>query len=246
MIMPINLARKFERLESFVPAKIRLPFRYYGQRMLGALEPEMRYLSRLVNPNKVSIDIGANKGIYAYELSKLTKHVYCFEPIVELCDYVKLYQSEKITVNNVALSDYSGKATLHIPRANNNLVTTRASLISDRADMEERVVLVETLDSFQLSDVGFIKIDVEGAELSVLKGAYSTIKKNMPVMLVEISSSVIVNSASRSELIGLFNELGYRVSRVQGGLIADIELDAISVNNSTGSANFIFFPADSG
>ncbi|WAK02060.1 FkbM family methyltransferase [Methylobacter sp. YRD-M1] len=185
MGIPINLARKLEILENLIPRRFQLPLRYYGQRLLGALEPEMKYLSLLVNPSMIAIDAGANKGIYSYALSRCAKHVYCFEPISELCAYIKNYQSNKLTVINSALSDETGKLTLKIPIKDGKRITTRASLVC-HDEGELRQVDVNKLDSYGYKDVGFIKIDVEGAEEKVIMGGLSTIKEYNPVLLIEM------------------------------------------------------------
>lgn len=185
MKMPISLARKLEPLENLIPGRFQLPLRYCGQRLLGALEPEMKYLPSLVNSSYVAIDVGANKGIYSYVLAKYAKHVYCFEPISELCDYIKKYKTDKLTVINSALSDDAGKLTLKIPINRGKLITTRASLVRfDKGEL--RQVDVNKLDSYEYKDVGFIKIDVEGAEEKVIFGGINTLKKYRPVLLIEM------------------------------------------------------------
>lgn len=186
MSIPIHILRKLEVVENIVPKKYRLPFRYFGQKIVLALEPEMKLLPDLIPANKVSIDIGANKGIYAYPLSKISRHVFCFEPISELCEYISNYESNKITVYNVGLSDKVGDLHLNIPKKNNSLVTTRASFINTSESFEQRKVSVHKLDDYDFKDIGFIKIDVEGVEENVINGAINTIRACRPVMLVEV------------------------------------------------------------
>jgi hypothetical protein len=76
---------------------------------------------------------------------------------------------------------------------------------------------MRTLDSFELDNVGFIKIDVEGAQLLVLMGAEETIKRNKPVMLVEIlggeggPSFTHHEATPRNEVIQWLEERGYGV-----------------------------------
>lgn len=184
--MLIKIARKLECLENLFPKKFRLPLRYYGQGILGMLEPEMKYLNGLVDPLRVAIDIGANKGVYTYKLAKYAKHVYCFEPISELCDYIKEFKASNITVINAALSDEYGKSDFRIPIEGRRHVTTRASLIFS-GEGESRNIDVTTLDSYGYSEVGFMKIDVEGVEEKVIVGGINTIKSNNPILLIEMS-----------------------------------------------------------
>ncbi len=129
--------------------------------------------------------MSVNKGIYSYALTKYARHVYCFEPISELCDYMKKYKTDKLSVINSALSDEVGNLTLKIPIKGGRRVTTRASLVcSDEGDL--RQVEVNKLDSYGYKDVGFIKIDVEGVEEKVILGGLDTLKKYKPVLLIEM------------------------------------------------------------
>ena len=187
MLISVNFSRKFEYLEKIFPKNVRLPVRYYGQKFLRALEPEMELLNTLVPSNKIAIDIGANKGVYAYALSKRAQLVYGFEPIIELCSYINSYGSKKIIMHNCALGSEPGNLRLHIPRVKGKLVTTRASLIYNTDDCEIRNISVSTLDDYKIKEIGFIKIDVEGVELSVLTGSTNTLLESMPNILIEVN-----------------------------------------------------------
>jgi FkbM family methyltransferase len=181
-----SLAQRFQSIENVAPPRWRLPLRYYGQRLVGGLEPEMALLPDLVNSNGAALDIGANHGVYAYPLSRLATTVHCFEPLAECCQYIRDYPSTRITVHNVALSDRPGEFKLHVPVIGGRSVYTRASLDPPDGPSEVRRVAVRTLDSYGLTNVGFIKIDVEGVETAVLRGAERTLSSNHPTLLVEI------------------------------------------------------------
>lgn len=181
-----RLAQRFQGVENIAPPAWRLPLRYHGQRLVGGLEPEMGLLKRLVPNGAVALDIGANHGIYGYALSRLASRVHCFEPLAECCCYIRNHHAVNITVHNVALSDTVGALELHVPIINGRVVYTRASLDRPDGPSESRRVEVRTLDSYGLSNVGFIKIDVEGVEAAVLRGAKRTLETYHPNLLVEI------------------------------------------------------------
>lgn len=181
-----RIARQFQSAENIAPGRWRLPLRYHGQRLVGGLEPEMALLSELVRPDGAALDIGANHGVYAYALSRLTDTIHCFEPLAECCRYIQGYRSTRIVVHNAALSDQAGELELHVPIIDGRTVYTRASLDVPNGPFEPRRVPVRTLDSYELANIGFIKIDVEGVEAAVLRGAVQTLSKSHPVLLVEI------------------------------------------------------------
>lgn len=206
----INAARKLDFLEILLPKEFRLPLRFYGQKILGALEVEMKYLPLLVEPNSVCIDIGANRGIYSFALAKLANHVYSFEPIIELCNYINYYKNEKITVINSALADKKCDAILKIPFDKKRKVTTRASLVySNNKQEENRKVKVNKLDFFSYERVSFIKIDVEGAEEKVILGGLKTIEKNKPILLIEVTYTG-KNINNCKNIIDVLNKYNYK------------------------------------
>lgn len=149
----------------------------------------MAALPALVPPGGIAVDIGANRGIYAYALSRIAAHVHSFEPLKECCEYIDDYGSSRITVRNVALSDAAGEFELFIPTDNGRRILTRASLDPFHGSHERRSISVMRLDDFDMGPVSFIKIDVEGAEFSVLKGAVATMRSYSPNLLVEIDRS---------------------------------------------------------
>ena len=154
--------------------------------------------------DKCLIDVGANYGAYSMALQDLFGHVYAFEPNVKvyniLCANAVLCGfSEKSTLINCGLSDKEETLTYTyldelggvncFRRDNENDMSCR---LYHKNDWYESVwrhdvkMTVHTLDSYHISNVGVIKIDVEGFELDVLKGAEQTIvNSNYPILIVE-------------------------------------------------------------
>jgi FkbM family methyltransferase len=164
------------------------------------MESEIAALPTLVPPGSIAIDIGANRGIYAYALSRIASHVHSFEPLKECCEYIDDHGSARITVHNVALSDATGEFDLFIPIDEGRKILTRASLEPDHGQHEQRRILVMKLDDFDFGPIAFIKIDVEGAEFSVLRGAASTLDTHRPNLLVEIDRTRHDESSFRTML----------------------------------------------
>ena len=141
--------------------------------------------------DKDIIDAGAFIGDSALPLSKLTsKNVYAFEPFDE--SYEKMEQN--IELNNIdniipvkaSLTDKNEDITLYLSGNNVEGITSNSSI---RKYDTELVVKGMTIDKFVEEnnlDVGFIKIDVEGGEQALLRGAINTIKSQKPIIYVSI------------------------------------------------------------
>lgn len=173
-----------------VPRAFRL--RRWVRHEMRTGEPELRLVGHLLKDSGAVVDVGANTGIYSAMAIQRRRWVAAFEPVPEEATRLRRLIGARGIVHQVALSDFCGKAVLHMPYANGAVVTTRSSLEANvDADLSHRdiEVNVATLDSFGLSDIAFLKIDVEGHELSVLRGATETIMRSRPNLLVEVEES---------------------------------------------------------
>lgn len=172
------------RLVERLPPTIGLPVRAWKNSPgVHGLYAPATALRRIVPAGRNAVDAGANRGVYAYLIALRAKHVHAFEPNPVLSDYLRRARVRNITVVDAALSDTDGEGTLLVPK-----VDGEASLGShvDAASATPVTVRLARLDDFRLDDVGFLKIDVEGHELEVLRGAGATIKASRPNLLVEI------------------------------------------------------------
>jgi FkbM family methyltransferase len=166
-----------------MPKRMRLPCTYIYQRILGSIEPELLILQHLVSARGLAIDVGANMGIWSYKLSKLFAGVEAFEPIPECAAAIETYGAKNIRVHREALSAIAGEFELNIPVS----LGTAFATFNDIGDEHNSImVATRTLDSYPFRDVSFIKIDVEGWELDVIRGSESTIARECPIMIIEI------------------------------------------------------------
>ncbi len=151
---------------------------------IGAHEPHItRYLIDhvRVGPGEIALDVGANIGWYSVLLDRLSvpgARIFAFEPDPEsfrlLRSNLEVNGTTRVTALNVALGDTPGRAVLHRYRGTNN---GRHTLLEGNTSGGTVEVGVDTLkgfwDSKQLgaSPLRFLKIDVEGFECLVLRGA---------------------------------------------------------------------------
>ena len=134
----------------------------------------------VIKPGGKIIDVGANLGLYSIAASQTLPYseFILFEPVSTVAEYATSNLSKcniKHTLNCTALSNYIGEG--HFATSQMHQTNKFNSVGQD--------VKVATLDSYNYSEVSFIKIDVEGHELEVLEGALTTIKVNKPVVLLE-------------------------------------------------------------
>lgn len=158
-------------------------------------ETESIVMYNLIPQNKVMLDIGANWGAYSVIYSSILgeKNVYSFEPVNSA--YRKLFRRRKgINCYNEAVSSEEGECIIKIPEIGGSECSYRSTLSQEFTCKEESSYRTEkvnkvTVDKFvqrNLLNIGFLKIDVEGHEIEVIKGAMKTIVSQKPLMLIEI------------------------------------------------------------
>ena len=177
-----------ERIKyALIPAGLYIRHRVRKELRRG--EPELGLLSLLADRRKVSIDVGANKGVYSWMLARCSREVHAFEPNPKLFRILKRIASEKLHVSPMALSNCSGHAMLRVPgNAERGYSNQGSSLSPVKVSGDYREIEVETrrLDDLEVGDVGFMKIDVEGFEQAVLEGAAGTMQRHRPNLLIEM------------------------------------------------------------
>ncbi len=219
-------------------------------------EREIALVPYLADPERGAVDIGANKGVYAYALHGHVRRVVAFEPNPRIHPVLvrNMRGCGNVEVQALALSDRDGSATLRIPWGGRGHSNQRATLGATWTPHENDLqVTVETrrLDALGLSAIGFMKIDVEGHERAVLEGARETIARDRPTLLVEIEEGH--SGIPIEEMLGFVESLGYRgLFLSRGGQLAS--LDAFDPETHHRSAressrtdyvyNFIFLPRE--
>jgi FkbM family methyltransferase len=179
-----------ERIKhSLVPGRAYIRYRAAKEWWRG--EAEIRHLPSLIDTRRNAIDVGANKGTYSYFMAGLARQVYAFEPNPKMFAVLRRTIGRNVTAFPIALSDRSGTDTLRIPYGRKG-VSNQGSSLSPSKPMANFIPLtVETrrIDDLGFSDIGFIKIDVEGHEQEVLAGAAHTISRDRPNLLIEIEEA---------------------------------------------------------
>lgn len=152
-------------------------------------EPELRVMRKLIVGVGTGIDVGANRGVYSYWLSRNVNRTIAIEPHPLCAGLIRSALGAKVEIVEAALSSVDGAASLSIPivggRENSYRSTVEPNAKLSGAERREVIVPTITLDSLELENVGFVKIDVEGHELEVLSGSKLTIDRDLPTVLIE-------------------------------------------------------------
>jgi FkbM family methyltransferase len=181
---------------------------------------EIEYLCGSVAPGATAIDVGANVGLFSVALGRAVGpcgRVIAVEPIPEnverLEENLALNELCNVTVRRCAAAEAEGHATLIL--ANDLAYASTTDVPEGRHTGERLEVRTMSLDRIWVEAgsprVVAIKIDVEGGELGVLKGAAKLLAACNPVLLVE------TNTSARFREVGAWLEsFGYRHSHPAG------------------------------
>jgi len=198
-------------------------YNYQNLNISGESSFLKNYLNKIENP--VVFDIGANKGDYAKQCENINKYVniFCFEPHPET--FISLQENidnNQIILINKALSDKNGKLLLYDYKEKDG--SSHASLYADVIEKVHRrksichEVDVTTVDNivheFNIKKIDLLKMDVEGDELNVLKGAKEALNNgNIKAVQFEFTQ---INSTSRIFMKDFFDllEEKYTINRL--------------------------------
>ncbi|ANS65014.1 hypothetical protein SLINC_2790 [Streptomyces lincolnensis] len=153
-------------------------------------EPELARLAELCPADcGTAVDVGGWYGPWTRRLSRRARRVVTVEPVPHLARLLTAAAPANVRVVAAAASDRPGTARLWLPPddAGDRGVS---SLV--RRDIHGRALEVPcvTLDDLGLRDVGFIKVDVDGNELAVLRGATGILTRDRPALFVELESRI--------------------------------------------------------
>lgn len=165
---------------------------------------------RFVTNYGVAVDVGAHVGTWAVDMVRMFDKTICFEPILEHREcLVKNLQevtgdSNRYVIYDCALGDEEKPEIFlgYVTEGNSGTASIAATIGEYTAEMK-------TLDSFNLEQMDYLKVDVEGFELQFLKGAAETIKRTKPVINIEIKNNCESFGISRQDIADyICNDLG--------------------------------------
>jgi len=215
----------------------------------GSYEPqEFNLLSGLARSCKVIFDVGANVGWYAVQLSRTTEadsKVFCFEPVRttydRLAENVALNGLDgKVRLFNFGLNDVAGPAEFFLPAFSGSVAASARNLHPEE-NVTRLSVRLEVADDFadreQVGRIDLIKCDVEGAELSVLRGARRIIERDKPIIFLEMLRKWAGHfDYHPNDIISLLRQSGYRCWGVGKSSLREVD----GVTDETSETNYLF------
>lgn len=213
-----------------------LKARFLAQRI------EFRLIRRHVRPTDTVCDIGSNKGSFVFWLSRWCRQgkVVAFEPqpqfaqlLARLARHLKL---DNVTVEQKAVFSKSGQADLFVPKGH----SPGASLVTKgTGDFETISVPMVRLDDYfdRSQRIAFMKVDVEGAELEVFKGAERILREQSPLLIFECENRHL-NGARVEDVVTYLNALGYTGSLVAGNRLLPVSMFDAAVHQRQDGERF--------
>lgn len=203
------------------------------------LESELTGLAELVGPGDVCVDVGASAGIYTVALSRLVGPeglVHSIEPLTFAhpvwSRVLRARHNANVRHHAMALGIEPGEGTMSVPLGRYGGAVTGRSFLAwhtngvgsnaEFSGQREVAVEIDTLDALcareDLTRLDFVKIDVEGGELDVLRGGAKVIEELRPTMLIEIEARHTTRyRRTPDEVVTWLTDQGYTMYTWQRG-----------------------------
>ncbi|GDX09532.1 hypothetical protein LBMAG57_13040 [Verrucomicrobiota bacterium] len=226
--------------------------------LLGSFEPDaVRCYEARLRPGDVAIDIGANIGAHTLHLARVVGpegKVLAFEPTAYA--HAKLRANlalnpelvPRVTLRQLLLMDTPGAA---VPETicSGWPLTKEEGLHPEHLGMPHTTAgagastLDEAVEAAGVGRIAFVKLDVDGHELSVLRGATKTLRASRPVILIELCPHVCVEHGYPfSDLVQCITGLGYRFETFNGRALPDDPAALEKLIPAKGGINVLALP----
>lgn len=184
-------------------------FGFYEREQLEMIFAALSPLDNVFK-NGRALDVGANIGNHSIYYSRHFKNVDSFEPHPRIAKLLRFNTEPagNIVVQEYGVGDESGTSVMNEVAGNIGASSIGTGDIS---------IEIRTIDSFGYDDVVFMKVDVEGFEKQVLRGARETIARCSPILIVEQHSHEFANGYP--ETLKIIEDMGYAFGWFSAGSI---------------------------
>lgn len=203
------------------PYRMKIDWHRHRSFIYGTWEPDIvQVIKREVSAGMVALDVGSHIGFYTLLLARLVEphgQVVAFEPLPQnfklLVENLQLNHLQHVQPINKAVTDHSGTVELHLDES--NPLPGESTIMSGGCRGGATITVAGTTLDEYVADLGkpvsFIKIDVEGAEELVLRGALQTIEQYYLTLLVELHA---FNKPEDHPVIALLEAYNYQIQWV--------------------------------
>lgn len=203
---------EFITAEDYVSRVLRAnPQRFWDAQLRG-------YIDRSISDKSIVADIGANIGFFTLYFSKIAKKVYAFEPqnvlFRMLSGTLAINNVQNVKEFNIGLGD---KPTFAVLEKEIDYLKENDSASVGLNTKSDGDIEIKTLDSLNLGRIDFMKIDAQGMDLLILKGAVNTIDKYKPKILIEIEEERLISmhGCKREDFFHFADSIGYNIESIQ-------------------------------
>lgn len=205
---------------------------------------EILMARKFLKKDSIILDIGANIGWYCLSLFKNVSNgqIIAFEPasrtFANLKSNISINNAKNVKLYNFAVSDEKKERFFYYYPTESG----SSSFMDLHSDIKKRIIRSKTkkIDDFIgkiVPKVDFIKCDIEGAEIFAIKGALKTIKKNLPVLLVEMLRKWSAKFEYHpNDIIKILSNIGYKCYFLRNGKLVEIK----KITEKTKVTNFFF------
>jgi FkbM family methyltransferase len=225
--------------------RYRCPSLYeFVRRARRTATTERRVLLRILRRGDTVIDVGANYGNYTVEFARLVGphgKVHAFEPVPPTFEMLRRTierngVNARVCLNQCALSDKQGSSTMYMPGDDSSKAAFVFHQSLPSASIESfKNCKVDTLDNYvkskEIKRIDFVKIDVEGAELLVLQGMQSILRRPCPpILLVEVFPDWMTDFGYHpGDLLKFLHQFGYIFYYVSKDGLIPVQFDDTNI-----------------
>ena len=175
--------------------------------------PEIDSLPKFVHAGDTVIDVGANHGLYAYHLSRLvgpSGTVHAFEPLPPnlqiLRHTIKTHKLQNVILHAQGCGDENAQAGFCVPMEGS---VPQLACARQGTDGQKYKCDIVRLDDVIHTKISLLKIDVEGAELFVLRGAARILRESRPAILFEADEHTVQFRYEQQRVFDFLKTFGY-------------------------------------